>query len=51
MHRDLKPQNILCKTNSLDIVLADFGLATYIKAKSHIYYRCGTTGYVAPEIL
>ncbi|CAD8101652.1 unnamed protein product [Paramecium primaurelia] len=51
MHRDLKPSNILCKTNSLDIVLADFGLATYIKAKSHIYYRCGTTGYVAPEIL
>ncbi|CAD8124577.1 unnamed protein product [Paramecium sonneborni] len=51
MHRDLKPQNILCKNNSVDIVLADFGLATWIKAKQHIYYRCGTTGYVAPEIL
>ncbi|CAD8209745.1 unnamed protein product [Paramecium octaurelia] len=51
MHRDLKPQNVLCKTNSIEIVLADFGLATWIKNKQHIYYRCGTTGYVAPEIL
>ena len=51
MHRDLKPQNVLCKANSLDIVLADFGLATSVKNKSHTYYRCGTTGYVAPEVL
>ncbi|CAD8147032.1 unnamed protein product [Paramecium pentaurelia] len=51
MHRDLKPQNILCKTNTSDVLIADFGLATHIKDQKQLYYRCGTTGYVAPEIL
>ncbi|CAD8057587.1 unnamed protein product [Paramecium sonneborni] len=51
MHRDLKPQNILCKSSSLDVLIADFGLATYIKEQKQQYYRCGTTGYVAPEVL
>jgi calcium/calmodulin-dependent protein kinase I len=32
-------------------VIADFGLATRIKQKRHVFYRCGTPGYVAPEIL
>ncbi|CAD8141035.1 unnamed protein product [Paramecium octaurelia] len=51
MHRDLKPHNILCKTNTTDVLIADFGLATYIKDQKQLYYRCGTTGYIAPEIL
>ncbi|CAK67442.1 unnamed protein product (macronuclear) [Paramecium tetraurelia] len=51
MHRDLKPQNILCKSNTSDVLIADFGLATHIKESKQLYYRCGTTGYVAPEIL
>ena len=53
MHRDLKPQNILIKSqlNDFDIKIVDFGLSCYIKEENPIYLRCGTPGYVAPEIL
>ena len=33
------------------ICLVDFGLATLVKTKSYLFYRCGTPGFVAPEIL
>ncbi|EGR27503.1 protein kinase domain protein [Ichthyophthirius multifiliis] len=53
MHRDLKPQNLLlrCKTNNYGIVLADLGLATYQKNENQFLKRCGTPGYIAPEVL
>ena len=53
MHRDLKPENILMRTKSsaYDLVLADFGLATFVNDKEMLFKRCGTPGYVAPEIL
>lgn len=55
MHRDLKPENILLKNNdSLEtVVLVDFGLASYIFLNPNeiIFKRCGTPGFVAPEIL
>jgi len=55
MHRDIKPDNILVKNkdNVHEIVLADFGLATKLtKNKEKILFkRCGTPGYVAPEVL
>lgn len=55
MHRDLKPENILLRdeSNICDIVIADFGLATlYTLPLSEILFkRCGTPGFVAPEIL
>ncbi|CAD8087488.1 unnamed protein product [Paramecium sonneborni] len=52
MHRDLKPENILLKDKSenFDLKIADFGLASYTEADLLIR-RCGTPGYVAPEIL
>lgn len=28
----------------------DFGLAAYVESEDYIFYRCGTPGYVAPEI-
>ena len=55
MHRDLKPENLLLKdkSNMCDIVIADFGLATRfdIPASEIFFKRCGTPGFVAPEIL
>jgi serine/threonine protein kinase len=33
------------------MLIADFGLATKVKQKKHNFYRCGTPGYVAPEIM
>lgn len=52
MHRDLKPENILFRTEKYDqVVISDFGLAEFSQLKSYIYTRCGTPGYVAPEVL
>ncbi|CAD8139593.1 unnamed protein product [Paramecium pentaurelia] len=52
IHRDIKPENIvLQKTNNLTTLkLVDFGLATYYNLKKFKYPKCGTPGYVAPEI-
>ncbi|CAD8160125.1 unnamed protein product [Paramecium pentaurelia] len=53
LHRDLKPSNLLLRDkNTLSIVIADFGLAEFYRVDGkYIYTRCGTPGYVAPEIL
>jgi len=46
MHRDIKLENILFKkSNSIDsVVLADFGLSTYVNEEVYLYCRCGTPG-------
>ena len=55
MHRDLKLENILLlsEKNSLEPIIADFGLATFtnIKIEDTLFKRCGTPGFVAPEVL
>lgn len=53
MHRDLKPENLLLKSkdNDYEIVIADFGLADFTNKKEKLFKRCGTPGFVAPEIL
>ncbi|KRX11222.1 Protein kinase-like domain [Pseudocohnilembus persalinus] len=53
MHRDLKPENLLLKTkdNDYEVVVADFGLATFINQEHILFKRCGTPGFVAPEVL
>lgn len=52
MHRDLKPENILFrKENDYDCVIADFGLAENYQSQEYMFVRCGTPGYVAPEIV
>ena len=52
MHRDIKPENLILKDeNGFDLKLADFGLAEFVNQKQHLFKRCGTPGYVAPEIL
>ena len=52
MHRDIKPENLIFREkDSYELVLADFGLAEFANKKDKIFKRCGTPGYVAPEIL
>ena len=52
MHRDIKPENLILKDdNEYEIKLADFGLAEKIDKKELLFKRCGTPGYVAPEVL
>ncbi len=51
MHRDIKPENIMLRGKTgLNPVLVDFGLAADIDSDDYMFYRCGTPGYVAPEI-
>lgn len=51
IHRDLKPENILMAnlTDDFEFKIADFGLACECIEDQLI--RCGSPGYVAPEIL
>lgn len=51
VHRDIKPENILMKSpeNDYEILICDFGLACLEGNDNSL--RCGSPGYVAPEIL
>lgn len=53
IHRDMKPENIVfAEKGSLDMpVLIDLGFATFEKDFRLLFTRCGTPGYVAPEVL
>jgi serine/threonine protein kinase len=54
-HRDIKPANILMadkkKSCAVHVKLGDFGMATFVGEDNLIRGRCGTPGYVAPEIM
>ena len=53
IHRDIKPENIIFrKSNDFsELALVDLGFATYVKDFNKLFTRCGTPGYVAPEVL
>jgi serine/threonine protein kinase len=55
LHRDIKPANIMLKkmTNitAEDVVIVDFGLAATSFDTDPIFKRCGTPGYIAPEVI
>ena len=52
IHRDIKPDNILVlDKESLQVCIADLGLSCRLTEHEFISKKCGTPGYVAPEIL
>lgn len=55
LHRDLKPANIMLKRHLNitpdDVVIVDFGLAADRDDKHPIFKRCGTPGFIAPEVI
>merc|ERR1719210_2406929 len=49
VHRDIKAENVLLKRDNF-AVITDFGLATWISDRAQMARRCGSPGYVAPEV-
>ena len=54
VHRDIKPDNILVQSieekTDYQIRIADMGLAAFTPNDEILKHKCGTPGYVAPEI-
>jgi serine/threonine protein kinase len=54
VHRDIKLENILInqieEKTKCEIRIADFGLAAFTPNDELITHKCGSPGYVAPEI-
>lgn len=53
-HRDMKPANILMcnrEKDNVSVKVGDFGMSTFVGVDGLLRGRCGTPGYVAPEIL
>jgi calcium/calmodulin-dependent protein kinase I len=52
IHRDLKPDNILLMDRAkLKVCISDLGLTCRIDDELEINQKCGTPGYVGPEVL
>ena len=53
IHRDLKPQNIHINMETFKPYIIDFGLSLLLddRVTTKSYKRCGTMGYMAPEVI
>eukprot|EP00928_Gymnodinium_smaydae_P061466 TRINITY_DN4552_c0_g2_i1.p1 TRINITY_DN4552_c0_g2~~TRINITY_DN4552_c0_g2_i1.p1 ORF type:complete len:656 (-),score=52.63 TRINITY_DN4552_c0_g2_i1:374-2278(-) len=50
IHRDVKPENVLLAYDGR-AVLVDFGVSVHVSETERMLGRCGSPGWVAPEIL
>ena len=39
------------KNDLNSLILVDFGLSTFENVETYLFPKCGTPGYVAPEVL
>jgi serine/threonine protein kinase len=59
IHRDLKPENVVLRHGGMpfdrieaaEVCIIDFGLSAANPSDEELRVRCGTPGYVAPEVL
>jgi len=51
VHRDIKDENILIRTEDDTVEIIDFGSSAYVKEGKKFDKFCGTGGYAAPEVL
>lgn len=50
LHRDVKPQNIMLRQNTEDIILIDFGIAReFIAGQTQVHTNLVSDGYAPPE--
>jgi serine/threonine protein kinase len=49
--KEMSLNNYLYLVRGLDLIIGDFGLATDALVKPFLFNRCGTPGFVAPEVL
>ena len=52
-HRDIKPANVLMcdrEKYGVSVKVTDFGMSGFVGMDGHLRGRCGTPGFVAPEI-
>jgi serine/threonine protein kinase len=54
IHRDIKLDNVLINSiedkGDYEIRVADFGLAAFNPKDEPLFHKCGSPGYVAPEV-
>ena len=54
MHRDIKPDNILIQSvenkSQYEVKLADLGLSAITPHGELLNFKCGSPGYIAPEV-
>ena len=54
MHRDIKPDNILIYSiedfSKYEVRIADLGLGTFCPNNQPQFLKCGSPGYLAPEV-
>ena len=41
----------MIRKSTFEPVIVDFGLSTNVDLPEYLFFRCGTPGYVAPEII
>ena len=56
MYKRQKPDNIILKYKNTPLAknvvkIVDFGLSSFVEVDEYLYKRCGTPGFVAPEVI